>query len=250
VKFFKYALLAVLGYSFFLVVLLPASFVISKVPSQPGLTFGGAHGTIWQGKLDFVRYNNVTINDVSWDFNWSSLLQGQVTLDTTIGRHQDDISGGGAIGYSMAGVVVNQFKLSAPLSVISQIQPLPLGLKAAGELNLTLASYQQAAPWCETLAGNIRLTAANINSNFGSVDIKKAQAVVRCDNGALVAVIKPATNSLGINATVRLDTKRQLEVSGHVKPPGNAPRDFVELLKFTGKADANGRYLLNFKQVI
>ncbi|NRA54817.1 MAG: type II secretion system protein N [Gammaproteobacteria bacterium] len=249
-KFFKYALFALLGYSFFLVALLPARFVMSKVPSQPGLTFGAAHGTIWQGKLDFVRYNNVRVNDVSWDFNWSSLLQGQVMLDTTMGRHQGDIRGGGAIGYSMAGVVVNQFKLSAPLSIISQIKPLPLGLQASGDFNLTLDSYQQAAPWCETLAGNIRLSAANIKSNFGSVDIKKAQAVVRCDKGALVAVIKPATNSLGINATVRLDSKQLLEVSGHVKPPGNAPRDFVELLKFTGKADANGRYLLNFKQAI
>jgi len=250
VKYFKYGLIAIVSYGLFLLVLLPASFVVNYIPPQPGVTLGPAQGTIWQGKLDYVRYNQVTVNNVTWDVLWGPLLQGRLMLDLNLGNRKDDIRGGGEVGYSFAGVVANNFKLSAPLATISQIQPLPLGLKASGMLNLFLDSYQQASPWCEVLSGNLRLASANISSNLGSVDITKAQAVFNCDKGALVAVIKPATNSLGIDAKVRLDQKRQLKVSGFVTPAANAPRDFVELLKFTGQPDSNGRYVLNFKQKI
>jgi len=250
VKYFKYGLMAIVSYGLFLLALLPVSLVVNYIPAQQGVTLGPAHGTIWQGKLDFVRYNQVTVNNVTWDVLLGSLLQGQLMLDLNLGNRSDEIRGDGEVGYSFAGVVANEFKLSAPLATISQIQPLPLGLKASGTFNLSLNNYQQASPWCEALSGNLRLVAANIGSNFGNVDIAKAQVVFNCDKGALVAVIKPATNSLGINAKVRLDQKRQLKVSGFVTPPANAPRDFVELLKFTGRPDNNGRYVLNFKQKI
>jgi general secretion pathway protein N len=250
VKYLKYGFIAAVCYAVFLVALLPASFVISKIPAPRGLILGAAQGTVWQGKLDFVRYQGVTLTNVTWQLLFGSLLQGQLVVDTKVGSRTDDIRGGGELGYSLAGVLVNDFKLTAPLSVIGQIQPLPLGLKATGTISLNLANYTQAKPWCESLSGNINLDSANISSSLGSVDISKAKAVISCDAGDVVALIKPATNSLGINAKVRLDRKRQLKVTGYVKPPANAPRDFVELLKFTGQANAQGRYALDFTQAM
>ena len=106
-KYLKYGLIAVVCYAVFLLALLPASFVISKIPAQHGLTLGSAQGTIWQGKLDFVRYQNVRVNNVTWDVLFSSLLQGLLVVDTKIGHRSDDIRGDGKVGYSLAGILVN-----------------------------------------------------------------------------------------------------------------------------------------------
>ncbi len=127
---------------------------------------------------------------------------------------------------------------------------MPLGLNATGSLKLKLDDYRQGQPWCEALSGRLQLNSAKISSNFGGVEVKKAQAIVSCDSGDIVAVMQPKTNSLGIDAKVVIDTKRQLVLAGFVKPPANAPRDFVELLKFTGRPDNQGRFELSFNQAI
>ena len=249
-KYLKYVLGAIVVYVVLLLVLLPASFVVSKLPLQRGVTLGSAQGTLWHGHLDFIRYQGVTVNSVKWNFSFSSLLLGQLVIDTTIGRRNDDIRGGGLVGYSFSGVIASDFKLSAPVEVLTKIQPLPLGLNATGALMLNLNDYVQGQPWCQALSAKLQLNAANISSNFGGVEVEKAQVVISCNNGDVVAVMKPKTNSLGIDAKMVIDSKRQLTLTGFVKPPANAPRDFVNLLKFTGKPDSQGRFELSFNQPI
>lgn len=254
VKYLKYALVAVAVYLVLLLALMPANFVVGKVAMPQGVTLGSAQGTLWQGKLDLIDYRGTAIKNISWSFSWLSLLQGRLAVDSAIGRGRDEIRGGGLIGYSLSGIFASDFTLRAPVEVLTQLQPLPLGLNATGALKLTLNDYLQGdpqqQPWCQKLSAKLQLNAATISSNFGVVDVEKAEATIDCEKGDVVAVMEPKTNSLGIDAKGVLASNRQLVLTGFVKPPANAPRDFIELLKFSGRPDNNGRYRLNFSQAI
>lgn len=235
-------------YLVFLIVLLPASFVIKQVDLPPSVQLGMVQGTLWQGRVSSVKVEKLDLKHVQWDLVVSSLFTGRLNLDLTIGNSGDPIRGDGHVGYSFDGVFVEQFKLKAPVAALTVIQPLPMELVATGRVSLLVADYQQGDPWCEVLDGILTLKSSQISNNFGRVDVENAQVKLACDQGDLVATMKPKTNSLGIDVKVVVNKNKLATLAGFIKPPRNAPKDFVELLKFTGSADRQGRYPLKFEQ--
>ncbi|NRA83153.1 MAG: type II secretion system protein N [Gammaproteobacteria bacterium] len=249
-KYLKYSISAIVIYLVFIVVLLPANFVLSQLELPKNIKLGMAQGTLWQGRVNTVQYGDLTINNVRWQLQASALLLGKIEIDLVVGQPKDSIRGNGLLGYSFSGVSVEGLTLSAPVAELTKLAPLPYGLIATGKVRLTVSDFSQGQPWCQSLSGKLKLTNSDISSGFGAITVVTAQALLSCDNGDIVAVVNPETNSLGIDAKVVLDTKRNLIINGFVKPPSNASRDFVELLKFTGQPDTRGRYSLKFQQKI
>ena len=246
-KIFKYTLGTVVLYVVFLIVLLPASFVVNQVTLPPSLQLGMIQGTLWQGQVSSVKVEKLDLKNVQWDLIVSSLFAGRLNLDLNIGNSRDPIRGNGYVGYSLDGVFAEQFTLNAPVTTLTTIQPLPMDLVANGQVSLLIEDYQQGEPWCEALNGLLTLKSSQISNNFGRVNIDNAQVKLVCDKGDLIATMKPKTNTLGIDVKVVVNKNNMATLSGFVKPPSNAPRDFVEMLKFTGPADSQGRYPLKLE---
>jgi len=246
VKKIKIIILATVVYLVFIVALLPARFVVAQFTLPDKIKLGAISGTIWSGHITSVQVDRLTLESLSWQLQLSQLLRLNLAADITLGVRTSDIKGRGEVIISGEQVSVNELTLTSTAQHLNSISPMPMGLTARGKLQLKVAHYQQAQPWCEQLEGSLMLTQGQIASNFGQVPIKQAQVALSCDNGTIVGTLAPQGNSLGIDAKVALSPQRKLDLAGLVEPPADAPQDFVNLLDFSSQRDSRGRYVLKF----
>ena len=253
-KIIKYSLLAICIYLGFLLAYLPANIAVHYAPKLSGqalpkaVSLGVVSGSVWQGEVSRLNVSGLTLEKVRWDLSFWSLFHGAVVIDAKVGSRRSDIQGKGRLSFIDQQLSIDILTLRADVASLAAISPLPYGLKASGRLNLTVKNYVQAQPWCDSLIGDLQLTQGNIASDFGQVPITQANVKLSCDNGSVVALLKPATNSLGIDTKVVIDKSRRLNVQGSILPPANAPKDFTNLLSFTGRPDAQGRYRIAYQQ--
>ena len=250
-NYLKLVLSGVVLYVVLLTINIPASFLISQFESQlklqPKLALGQVSGTLWNGQLSSISYQGLTISPVNWQFSFASLFSAQLAFDLNVGNRNSAITGQGRVAYTLSGIAAQDVNLHAAVADITQVVPLPYGLTAKGNASLKVTEYLQGQPWCQQLEAKLDLKNANISSSFGGVDVNVAQAKLSCNKGDLVAITQPKTNSLGIKAKVVLNQQQQIVLSGFVKPPAQAPKDFVTLLNFTGKPDNQGRFKLDYQ---
>ena len=249
-KTLKIILAAVLLYLIFMVVLFPARFATATLAQlnaiPPAVKLGNVSGSIWDGKLASVSYQGVVLDSINWQLSPLSILTGTALIDFKAGQRRSDIRAHGQIAFNSQGVSADDLSVKAPLSVVLQHYPLPYGLTSTGNIDLSIAHFQQDKPWCESLDGKFNANELIIKSAFGQLAVDKVSAKLSCPNGVLTAALQPSTNSLGINGTAQLTKTRQYMLDAKVKPPVNAPQDYINVLKFSGSPNSQGQYVFKY----
>lgn len=239
-------LLGVFVYSAFVIAMAPARFAISFIPLPTHISLGSVSGTVWSGQVTSAQVDNLRLEFLEWEFLPSKLLALKLAANIKIGRSSSDVTGKGQIGVSTSNLAINDLNIKTSVEYLTTLVSLPAGLSASGELLIRSARYVHSEPWCDTLDGQIKATNALIASDMGQVPVKLATVDLSCDNGSLVAITKPGSNSLGIDVVATLSTSSELKLNGVVLPPSDAPRDFINLLQFSGGPDGQGRYPIEF----
>jgi len=245
----KVSLAIILLYFVFLIANFPASVAVNYAKSAQllpkNIKLSGVSGSLWQGSLTHVTYQNVELDNVRWETSILPLLIGKLELDLLIGDRRSDIKADGFLSLSNSGISLTDFTLKSSIETLSAIKPLPLGLTATGKLAVKVDDFSQGQPWCNALSAQLTINNSVIRSPLGKLDVAKFTTTLTCPQGKLVAVTKKSKNSLGIDADVSIDKSKKYVVKATAVPPNDAAKEYIQLLDFSGKRNTQGQYIFN-----
>lgn len=236
----------IVTYVCFLVGTLPATLALSYVPLPANVMITQVEGTVWQGEAKRISFNNIDVEDVRWDTSVLALLTGSAQVYVEFGRGKNSLRGRGELGYSSAGVYVQDFTATASSEWLISASDAPLPVTTKGNVKLTIAAMQQGQPWCEQLDGQLSWSNAAIESLLGNVEIDTAVANLTCDNGAIVANIKQSSNQLKISGIAKLENKGKYTLSAVLVPSNDLPESIRRNLRYIGKENAKGEYKIHY----
>lgn len=237
-------------YIIFLIATLPAHLVTAKLDLGKKLELGHVTGTIWSGKIDAVRIDDIILKTVNWDVNFSQILIGRIALDIQFGSPRKILEpqGTGQVRYSLNGLSLADVKIKLPADLIAAQISLPFPVEASGLVEADLAKVRLGEPVCSELNGDIKwqlaaVTAQKTNFNYGDL---KAQ--LSCKNGKAVAKILGNPDILQLDIDAILNNLKSYSVNGYISLGAKADTNLRNVISFLGNPDKQGRYLIKFSQ--
>ena len=250
----KIAILIVIfffGFIFFALLKTPAAVALNLAnPYLPkDLQIGKASGSIWQGRIMQLRYQDEQINNLNWDISGWALFTGQLTGSVKFGdpRQTSELSGRGDFSYGLLDQVIALNDATLRLSVERAMQrlQLPLPINAKGRVIVELDEYLSGAPYCDALKGEIASPNIDVQGLSGWFSVGPLSGKLSCKSGDIAVLVDPE-NRLGLAADATLKANMDFKVAGYIKPEASLPKEVHDAAKFLGRADSDGRYPLNF----
>ncbi|KZN29981.1 hypothetical protein N474_03215 [Pseudoalteromonas luteoviolacea CPMOR-2] len=232
----------------FTVITIPASVALQLVQSQipSNVRLGAVSGTLWQGQVSGVNYQNLQLHNVKWELNALALLTGQLSGKVNFGNARDasEISGRSNFAVSMLGnsIELNQATLRFSVEQAMKQVNLPLPVDASGRVILEVAQYNSGEPYCEALEGDISSPEIKVKGMSGWFSIGDLSGALSCKSGDVAIVVEPE-NLLGLRADATLADNMQFRVAGNIKPDASLPKEVHDAVKLMfGRPDSQGRY--------
>lgn len=232
----------------FMLVLTPAAWWLKLVPQPAALQYGRVQGTLWQGHISAVRYNQLYFSDVRWSLNGWALLTGKVKLRLDSGQLQNSTQPylNADVVYGFNGLSLNNTLFRVPVAQLVPSLQLPMPVQASGELLLDIRHYRQGLPWCDALTGSANWQQARLQPPGSSwLELNTIYADLGCQQGELALTID-GDNPLQLAVTALLKEANRFSVSGTIKPDSSMPPEVHQTMRFLGQPDAEGRYRVNF----
>lgn len=247
-KVIKYGLLCTTVFAASAIYHLPASVVLSYAPMPREVALDGTTGTIWQGSAQNVRFQQYSIGDVSWQFSWSSLLTLSPEYSLRFGRGSTlGLSGRGNLGVSMSGAYLENVLTSIPADTVVQYAPIPVPIKAGGQLELAIRSLNYASPWCSSGDGSLSWSAGYIESPIGSLGLGPTIVDLGCEDSVLSASGSQSSNQVLSEFSATVTPNRQYQTQAWFKPESEFPTNMRQQLSWLGNPDSEGRYSFNYQ---
>ena len=243
----KLIIIGVISYLLFTVFLTPASWWFKLVPLPAQVQLGGISGTLWQGNIAGVQYQNLQLTDVQWRMNGWQLFTGklQFALQSGSAKNPQQPYFKGTASYGFNGAALTDGLVKLPVAQLIPMLSLPLPVQASGELVLDIPSFQQGQPRCKLLSGNASWQDARLQTPTGTwLELQNLFGELGCDNGTIVLTTDGA-NLLGLDIKAVLNAE-QLLVNGTLKPDASMPKEVHQAMQFLGKPDAQGRFPIRF----
>lgn len=235
---------AVFALLIFLIVKLPASQVIYRMPLPSNVLVGNVAGSIWQGRVDKLSVNGFYIENVEWDVNVFSLLLGRVALDLNGGniRDKDAIALSGPIAFSLFNLAhysAENFTLYLPADKIIAKAKFPIRVNMGGRFRLRLQQLDYG-PTCKSLVGKGEWLNASIEFSSNSSALGNYVADLSCQGESIqVEVGEPNLLGLSFISTVSPDFKK-FSASGKFKPDEGLPEEIKQAGNFFGSPESDG----------
>jgi general secretion pathway protein N len=245
-KWFVYGAMFFSLYLIFLIVTMPAAWVVSFINLPKNSQVSQLSGTVWQSYAKQVRIDNVDINNVSSELSFLSLLMLDPTIKLTFGGALVS----GPEGRLTASQLLKQIKITnvditVAAQQITEKLNLAIPMQAHNLIELSVDEFILGKPVCQQMKGLIKWNKAAITALSEKANLGTLSAELACEKGALAFIIAPE-NDLGLTFTAYLHNINRASGNGYLKPGANFPEKLKPLLSFIGKADNQGRYRLNF----
>lgn len=247
---FSKIVIGVIIYLVFLLVYLPANWLVSIVPLPNNVAISGAEGTLWQGQASLVTIDQRQIEQVSWQLSPWGLLVGKADIDFKIGNRATPVSGKGSISWSFSGLRANNIRFDLPDSFLLAGARLPFKTQIDGDVSLMVEILEQGKPWCEQLSGKLFLNNTNVKNQYGVYPLGNISLGLSCLDGQLKIATDETQNVLGLTGSAILGESNLVKVSAKIKPTDAQPRDLREALSFLGRQDSQGYYPINYQGVV
>lgn len=247
VKHWKLTLLAIVSYVLFMVLLSPAAWWVKLIDLPAGVKHGPVSGTLWQGSVAGVQYQQLQLPNFSWQLNGWQLFTGNAELALTGGNKQLPLQPfiAANVRYGITGTKVADTLVRWPVADIVPLLPLPLPVQATGELVLDITKFSYGHPWCEQLTGVASWQDAALQTPNGTwLELQSLFGELSCADGTVVLTTDGA-NRLGLDIKAVLNAE-QLLVNGTIKPEADMPKEVHQAMQFVGKPDEQGRYRISF----
>ena len=124
----------------------------------PEIEVADVSGTIWQGRIDTLKYKNMQLEQLAWHIHPLSLLMLTLDMDVTVGSSKSLHSGKASLQLGVTGLRIQHAKLE------TQVEPLMKGLDkftyGSGDylnakVSLIVQDYVHAVPFCQSLRGHV-----------------------------------------------------------------------------------------------
>ena len=233
-------------YLFFLIVLMPASFVINWLTLPKNITLGQVTGSIWQANISSVEVKQLQVKKVETQLSFFSLLVMNPSIQMKFG---DPLIAGpegqGRVSGLLDQLTIEELSLSVKANTIVEQLQLPVPISAHDFVDLQLDNFTLGEPICSQLVGNILWDKAAVTALDEKVKLGKLSAKLSCEQGDAVLTIDPK-NDLGLSFTASIGKGYRSSGSGYLTPNSKMPESIKQVLPFLGKADNQGRYRLKF----
>ncbi|MEI5640340.1 MULTISPECIES: type II secretion system protein N [unclassified Pseudoalteromonas] len=229
---------------------MPAAVILQLFKGQlpANLQLGAVNGTVWQGQVSGVRFNNIQLNQVEWQLQPASLLGGNLAGRVKFGNARDsnEISGNARFSSNLFSQSLRVSNASLRFSVEQAMEQvtLPLPVDAKGRVIVNVDNYQLGQPYCEDLQGEISSPNIDVKGMNGWFSIGDLSGQLDCKSGDIAVVVDPE-NRLGLQADATLAANFQFRVAGNIKPEASLPKEVHDAVKFLGRPDSDGRYPVN-----
>ena len=243
----KLIVIGIISYLLFMLLLTPASWWLKLAPLPASVQLGTATGTLWQGEITALQYQQLQFASLRWTLNGWQIFTGKLQFDIHSGSAQNSVQPylKGTASYGVAGAKIEKSIVKLPVAQVLPMLELPLPVAASGELVLDIAAYRQGQPWCNALNGSASWQNARLQTPTGTwLDLQSLFGDLSCDNGTVVLTTDGA-NLLGLDIKAVINAEQML-VNGSLKPDDAMPREVHQAMQFLGKADAQGRYPIRF----
>lgn len=244
-KWLTYGALFFVVYLGFLIVNIPAIWVVEQVESPQGVEIKSTQGTLWHAHFEAIKLpENVILHNVEVRLSFLSLLMFKPTVDITFGGDRlPGPKGELSITNLFSSLQLKDAKVTIEANdLLSQVE-LPVALTAHNKIHLSIPEYEMGEPVCKVSEGKANWEKAAITAFEETIDLGALNATMSCENGLLYLTVDPK-NILGL--TYELAVRKKGKVSGHgfIKPEKNFPEQLKMALPFLGNADSQGRYRL------
>lgn len=246
-KWLTYGALFFVIYLVFLIVNIPAIWVVEQVESPQGVEVKSTQGTLWHARFEVIQLpENVMLHNVEVHLSFFSLLLFNPTMDITFGG--DKIPGPQgelSVLNLFSALTLKDVKITIDANdLLSQVD-LPIALTAHNKIKVSIPEYEMGDPVCKVSEGQVNWQKAAITAFEESIDLGNLNATISCEKGLLYLTIDPK-NNLGLTYEVAVKNKGKASGNGFIKPDENFPEQLKMALPFLGNADSQGRYKLNF----
>lgn len=222
---FSKIVIGVIIYLVFLLVYLPANWLVSIAPLPNNVAISGAEGTLWQGQASLVTIDQRQIEQVSWQLSPWGLLVGKADIDFKIGNRATPVSGKGSISWSFSGLRANNIRFDLPDSFLLAGARLPFKTQIDGDVSLMVEILEQGKPWCEQLSGKLFLNNTNVKNQYGVYPLGNISLGLSCLDGQLKIATDETQNVLGLTGSAILGESNLVKVSAKIKPTDAQPKD-------------------------
>ncbi|CAH0524378.1 type II secretion system protein N [Vibrio hippocampi] len=227
----------------------PANVVLSYAPVPDFIDIKGVEGTIWQGRAQQVQYENWSLGEVGWNFDWMSVIKLSPEFALRFGRGSAmGLSGKGNVGISTSGPYVSTVVASIPADQAMQLAPaLPLPITVGGRLELAIKSATYQSPWCSQGEGNLAWNEGLAETPLGSLSFGPTMIDFECDQSTISATGTQNSPQVMGGMTAQLTPNRQYQTEAWFKPGSQFPTGMSQQLSWLGNPDNQGRYSFTYQ---
>ena len=247
-KWLAYGALFFCVYLVFVIATIPANFALSLAKLPRNIELTNVEGSIWQANIAQLQYQGISIEQVSVQTSFWSLLVLSPSLTIKFGGALlDGPEGKFTVSGLLNELSIEQLQLSIAANDIAQQLALPIPLTAKGYVDLSIEDLTFAPvgtkDFCQQLSGKITWPKAQVNALDEKVKLGELSAKLNCDKGAIAIVVNPK-NDLGLSFTAYVRQGGRFSGNGYLKPGNKFPRQLNDVLPFIGSTDKQGRYRL------
>ncbi|GEM_PF-6464647 len=232
-----------------LLALLPARLPLSFVPEQVSLK--GVSGTIWNGRIETVRFRDLQLEQFKWDVHGLAFLWLSLDVDVSFGGTKSVTKGKANLLLSPVSMKVEDASFDTDLrTLISGLKieiPYSSPEQLNGHVSLLLQEYAYDTPYCKSLTAHFESRDLDYRSQFGDFLLGDFAVDLACQEGVLQITADKSHNDLGLNAKIELSPDQNFTILGSIEPTEKMPPDLKSMLGFLGQPDSSGRYPLEFQ---
>lgn len=248
-RFVRLLLLCLLVYVIAMVVMFPAAPVIERIkPQLNPLALSGVSGRLYKGEVASVVSTDdllpLVLNDVKWRFAPLKLIQGTGAAIEFSGL------GGGGTGDVLrtwgGDLAIDNLDVNIEASELEAFLPVPIA-SFKGQVLGNFAEARLVNEQLTRLLGKLRWNNGEIDTvAFGPpLQIAVGNLVVDIEpqeNGAHAAKINATGGDITADGVFNMQSNGDFNLNVVLTPSSNTPRELVDHLKRTTRAESGGRF--------
>lgn len=212
------------------IVTLPLSAVLRAANVEArGLSFSRASGTVWNGRIEGLRWRGHDLGAAQLAAQPWALFLGRLAADVALDGGV--MAGGGSIALKPGGVAIDDLTLSA------NVADLPVLLPLSGKVAIELAHADVGADGCRRIDGAVH-TDALVNRPAGLAwSGPELSGPMTCSGGAVVIPLKGDTGAESIAVAMTLERDGSFGLRVEARTPNAA---VVSILSAVGFVESGG----------
>ena len=230
-------ILALLGFVLVLILRFPARWISPLLPHT--LHCQQLDGSAWRGSCTGLTANSAPLGDLEWDLHLLDLLRARLALRLDLTNAGSYIRGDVGLGFGGA-LHGRDLSFDVPLTS-ALVSSLPAGAHA--RLLGKLSRLEWTGKFLSELQGEleVRDLVGSQGLAFGSYQAIFAPDAASGSADTLSGVVHDTGGALALDATLQLNHDPGYVLQGRVAARPSASPDFVDMLKYLGSPDAQGR---------